>query len=217
MAPWEPSPIWEGEDCYIIGGGPSLRGFEWDLLKDLHTIGCNTAFQLGPEVCSVCAYGDDVFYAHHYKELEQFEGPVVTNVPSMLRRDDAPSYIKAMRRKPKGLWHGDTLGWNSSTGAMAINLALSFGASRVFLLGFDMATHKGEPNWHPNPINTRPQNSVYDRFLRGMGHVARDLESKFPDRQVVNLVGHLGSRLEVFLRAPLEEHEALRGLATWQE
>jgi len=36
-----PDNSWKDEDCYIIGGGPSLKRFNWSLLKGKKTIGIN--------------------------------------------------------------------------------------------------------------------------------------------------------------------------------
>ena len=40
-----PDKAWEGKPCFIIGGGPSLEGFDWNRLKGKRTIGINRAFE----------------------------------------------------------------------------------------------------------------------------------------------------------------------------
>jgi len=40
-----PDNSWKGEDCYIIGGGPSLARFNWSLLKGKKTIGINRVYE----------------------------------------------------------------------------------------------------------------------------------------------------------------------------
>ena len=44
---WEvlPDQAWKGHPCIIIGGGPSLIGFNWRLLRGWRTIGINRAFE----------------------------------------------------------------------------------------------------------------------------------------------------------------------------
>ena len=36
---------WTGHPCFIIGGGPSLKGFDFNLLEGRKTIGINRAFE----------------------------------------------------------------------------------------------------------------------------------------------------------------------------
>ena len=43
------SDSWKGKRCFIIGGGPSLSDFDFDILKDELTIGINkTLIQFSP-------------------------------------------------------------------------------------------------------------------------------------------------------------------------
>ena len=53
MPIWIPQEKWKDEDVFIIGGGDSLRTFNFDVLKDELTIGCNTAFSLGSDICKI--------------------------------------------------------------------------------------------------------------------------------------------------------------------
>ena len=210
MIYWTPPKIWRGQDCYIIGGGPSLQMFDWELLRPRHTIGCNAAFKLGHEICEICVFGDYSFLGTFEDELKTWEGLVVTNLPVPFTRDRA--WIRQMRRIPKGLATGDALAWNSNTGAVAINLALSLGVARVFLLGFDMTLRDGKSNWHTHSTCKNPNNAaVYPRFIRGFAKLKKALDADFPDRQVINLVGSEGSELGDFPRESLEEHFALEG------
>ena len=39
------SNSWLDQRCFIVGGGESLRGFDFNTLKNEHTIGINKAFQ----------------------------------------------------------------------------------------------------------------------------------------------------------------------------
>jgi hypothetical protein len=200
MGSWTPTTIWEGQDAYIIGGGRSLRSFDWSLLHGKNTIGCNDAFKLGVDVCKVCIFGDMNFWRTYYEGLQKFSGMVVSALQAL--RKDSPEWLKIVDRKARGL-HTDAIGWNTNTGAMAVNLALLFGARRVFLLGFDMQMTDGKPNWHDDVI-TKPNPKVYNKFLSAFQFVARDLALKFPGRQIINVTD--GSRLDVFPKVSLKDH-----------
>jgi len=161
-------PIWRGT-CFIIGGGPSLKGFKWQLLKGQRVIGCNDAYQLGSWV-DVMHYGDEGWFDNWYKKkigresLRKFPGLKTCSCVSHLHIPD----VKVFRRLNHGIegiesrWE---LAWNQSTGAQAINLAILLGARRIILLGFDMKPEGEDNNWHSNSIH-KANPDVNARHLR---------------------------------------------------
>lgn len=192
MPEWIPEPIWQDEEVFIIGGGSSLRDFDWLLLRDEHTIGCNQAFRLGPEICDVCIFCDIKFIFRDnnprkgfYDELERFPNPVVTN-NNVLGKRKIP-WLKYMPRKVRGLGR-TSLGYNKNTGAAAINLALLMGAKIVYLLGFDMFLDKqGRPNWHDKLLD-KPCEKTYVQMLEPFDkYIKKDLETMFPECRVINV------------------------------
>jgi hypothetical protein len=209
---WKPEPIWQGQDVFIIGGGPSLRDFNWELLRKENTIGCNNAFRLGPEICKVCVFVDRKFLfdgpkprVGAYDELAKFSGLVVTNCTQLIGGNEP--WIKLMQRQTRGL-HYDALGFNASAGATAINLALLLGAVKIYLLGFDMhLDEKGKPNWHNYQID-KPSKDVYARMLVAFGNVSWDLKIKFPNCSVINVTDD--SDLSLFPKVGTKEFWANR-------
>ncbi len=184
MPRWTPEAKWQDQDVFIIGGGHSLEPFDFNLLKPELTIGCNTAYQYGIEICKICFFGDSKWWKEHKERLEQFKGAVFTNVPQ-LQKDTTP-WLWIMGREQRGLSH-TALGWNNNTGAGAVNLALLLGAKKVFLLGFDMHLSKnGKPNWH-NQLLDKPNKNVYLKFIKGFGRLAKDLPEKFPGSEIFNV------------------------------
>jgi len=206
MPVWNITPIWKDKECFIIGGGYSLKksSFDWNLLKSEYTIGCNDAFQLGVSICKVCIFGDKKWFlgdttrklAGHQKQLELFTGMVFTNLPKLLHTDI--SWLNTLKRSGRGL-HTDCLGWNQNTGFAAINLALLFGCSAIYLLGFDMKMIDGKHNWHNNRMDSSGD-EVYRNFLQTQKRVQKDWKEKFPNQQIVNLVKPppLDSNLTIF-------------------
>jgi hypothetical protein len=169
---WTPTREWEGQDAFLIGGGASLSGFEFKSLIGRNVIGCNDAFHLGPEIVSICAFGDHGWWQRNRFKLEKWTNRLVTNSPSVMPFK-VPNMLK-MHRLRDGIQTGNKLGWNYSTGAMVINLAVSLGAKRIFLLGYDCGNIGKEHHWHQH--NQKPIHvGSYHRFLEGFETVKRSL------------------------------------------
>jgi len=204
MPKWIPEPKWIGQDVYIIGGGTSLKGFDWNLLKGKRTIGCNAAFILGADICNICIFGDTKFFNKYSRDLESFKGIVATNDPH-LQKNDLP-WLWTMPRSSVGL-HVNSLGWNYNTGASAINLALILGAKRIYLLGFDMKLSKDKKmNWHKKGCD-KPDENICHRMNENFYHVFKDWKKKFDDREIINVTDD--SALKVFPKVGVKEF--------WQE
>lgn len=142
------SPILEGEDVFVLGGGPSLRNFDATLLEGREVIVTNEAFLLAPWARAL-VFVDFHWWSRRMPEVQEtFGGLLIGRGP----------YRDAYRR------HGVTnLAYRSgevfsqdprllggrNSGLAAVNAAWLMGASRIFLLGFDMASSPdGRNNFH---------------------------------------------------------------------
>jgi len=188
---WSPSREWEGEDAFIIGGRASLLGFDFTRLAGLHVIGCNDAFRLGPSIVEICCFADVGWWHKNKWELEKFTNRIVTNSPGM-DNFNVPGVLN-MKRVRDGFHTGDTLGFNASTGAVALNLAVLLGAGRVFLLGFDMCLQGTEHHWHKHQTKGILPDS-FARHIRGFDTLRKGLP---PEVQVFNVTDG-SSKLRVF-------------------
>lgn len=169
---------------FIVGGGPSLVGFDWSLLHGRATIGVNFAYRHGVEVCSTCFFSDRKWFDQNEKELAEYPGDVFTHCRSLLPR--APVWLKLLTRHSRGLFK-DALCFGHNSGCGAVNLALMLGARRVLLLGFDcQIPASGKSHWHNWRIQV-PKADTYRRFLDGWKSVADTLPHVFPGREIINL------------------------------
>ncbi len=217
---WNPTKEWEGQPAYIIGGGSSLKGFNFDSLKGKHTIGCNDAYRLGPEIVDIAMFGDGSFFQKAKWDLEKFhkKGGRVLSVSPSLANYKLP-WMLSMARHNIGLTtHASNeallaapwtklkprakVGWNLSTGACAVNVALLLGAVRIYLLGFDMKLNQGKSHWHTHR-NAPTIPSCFTRFLRGFQQIADEMH-KYPDAAVFNVTDG-SSNLHNFTRIPFTE------------
>jgi hypothetical protein len=191
----------------IIGGGPSLRGYDWSpILKQqaqgrLYVIGTNDAYRLG--FPNLVLFGDsDWFFLPnrgdgwgHREALEVYArqgGMVVScSCPSAAEIEEFKKcpFVHHIQRGPlSGLSvNPRSLAWNGNTGAAAINLALLLGATSVILLGFDCKADKnGKGNWHENVKQPVPPPHIYERFTKFFNALASELPRYFPGVPVLN-------------------------------
>ncbi len=195
---WNPPTIWSGQDCYIIGGGPSLTGFDFSVLKGRNVLGCNDAFRLGPEIVSYAVFGDAAFFHRHAREMQESKVLLVTCSPSLMPIQ-FPGLLQLQREK-EGLHSGSSVGWNNSTGAMSINVAISLGATKIYLLGFDCCNQGDKSHWHRHGrMLTRA--FTFDRFNTGFKMIAACLPKNV---QVFNVTDG-SSQLKSFPKVSFQE------------
>jgi len=167
--------MWEGGECWIIGGGPSIAqefGVPEDVISavlsgeqplnayspyfspihDKHVIGVNTAFLLG-EWVDVMFFGDGGFYTSNVVEMNKRTKIKVSSNPNLVKKTrifQGVKYVPRDNSHPEGISNKpNRVSWNLNSGAAAINLAHQFGAKRIYLLGFDMKLGEdGNQWWH---------------------------------------------------------------------
>jgi hypothetical protein len=195
--------------AFIIGGGPSLRKVSLDVLKSEElVIGCNQAYQLGPKIVKVLLFADVAWFHKNVHQLEQMAEAgmkIYSVVPNgnPFEHFNLP-WVTKLRRMNEGLHEFPKLGLNYSTGAAAINLALNLGATKVHLLGFDMAPEEetGRTHWHSQyPHNTSAES--FRRFTLGMAAVKKSLPKFAPSAKVINV--NPDSKLDLFEKVNLQD------------
>ena len=171
---WKVPRIWEGGECWIIGGGPSvtkqfnipvklvqqIRDKELSIhsfspymsfLHDKHVIGVNLALFLG-DWLDIIFFGDYNFYLRHLYPLRDYPGIKVFGNPKGKNPEFQREGIKFLGRDmehPHGLTKDNQkISWNSNSGAASINLAIHLGIKKIYLLGFDMFIDKHNQHWH---------------------------------------------------------------------
>lgn len=194
---WHPKPVWQGMDCFVIGGGISLTAFYWQWLHKERVIGCNDAYILGESVVDICVFGDNGWFCANRDQLAKFKNPVVTNRSATARF--GPTWLRYIPRKPDVLYT-DALGWGNAggnTGVSAINLGLMLGATTVYLLGFDCKRTQERCKWHNRVLNSNTNTTeTYDRFYSTFCRLAQKLPEVYPGRQIINI--NDSSRLDMF-------------------
>lgn len=204
----------DGHAAYIIGGGPSLKSFDFNLLRGRKTVGCNHAFRLGVDICNIVCFVDGgtgrfleqmVDGVPTRDTIFNFPGPIVSNHFDMIN-EPRVHYFAATERivadvvgQPPKLMHG------SNTGVAATHLALKLGANPVYLMGIDMKSHQGQNNWHTYGELPKDQ-EVYNRHTDGFRVLSREYQVFYPGAQIIQLAEDSGMGL--FPVESLSEHFA---------
>jgi len=151
---------WSGKRCFIIGGGESLKGFDFNLLNNELTIGINKSFSsYNPTI----NYSMDVTFYDRMKKGDydnpgekklwekwlDFKGKRVFLTPMNITKFGNEVYLirreirASLNRKDldAGIWGG------SHSGMGAINLAIALGSQEIYLLGYDFVI-KESTHWH---------------------------------------------------------------------
>lgn len=156
-------PIFLGETVYIVGGGPSLEGFDFSSLNNKITIAVNKSF-LHLKNPTVIYWSDYRVYRWYENEiLAHKNAHKITNKPL----PDNAGVINLLSTGKFGLEkdpHGLRDGGNS--GYAAMNLAYHFGAKKIILLGFDMKLINGKSHYHEGyDVNKKPDTKMYERLM----------------------------------------------------
>ncbi len=174
---------WQGKTAVCIASGPSLTADDCELVRQsgLPTIAVNHSWKLA-RFADVLYAGDPLWWDKYGAEVD-IEAERWTHFPSVAQNHGINSSGR-----------GQSV-FNS--GYRAIELAISFGAARVILLGYDCSLTNGI-HWHgPHEQTTNPSarccSKWLDQFARLETHGA----------EVINCSRH--TALTCFPRMPLEQ------------
>lgn len=139
------SGTWDDKPLYIIGGGPSVNGFDFDRIKDKGRIlGVNDGAFNAP--CDALFSLDQTWHKFRKKEIAEFQGEKYFAAPPSfeLKFEGIPDVNYIIRRRSTGFTEDkrDINGVNSGYGAL--HLAYHKRAKEIYLLGFDMRDKPGE-------------------------------------------------------------------------
>jgi hypothetical protein len=152
--------LWDGETVVCIASGPSLTPEDVEAVRGrARVIVVNTSYQIAPWA--------DVLYAADAKWWKWHRGaPTFAGRKYSITKESArwPGVVVLARGASSGLSHDPSrLCLGANGGYQAINLAVLLGASRIVLLGYDMAIGlDGKEHWHADHPN--PTRSPYQTF-----------------------------------------------------
>lgn len=179
-----------GQTVTIIGGGPSLKDFDFQRVAD-PVIAVNDACYAHHSAIIVSI--DASWHYRNGKYLAAYDGYLITD-----RETNRKDAIRIQYHE--GLKHENEFDWTMKaanlSGFVALAVALHLGAKKVVLLGYD-GGYSGDANWYDNPNAATPEgysgkNAYYDIF-------------KHHDIVNVGLDSKINSFRKISIDAPLYE------------
>lgn len=160
---WSCPPLWQGETCFILAGGPSVLDLDLSLLEGRRVIAINCSMATWPDA-DFGIFADPRFRQEYKGLISGFQGQVISFLPIDFSLIRGGAHI--MRRvhskpndpKPAIVMDRDSLYIDRTTTQSAINLAVHLGVSRIVLLGVDMSRDGAGRSHHhkPHPWPTKP-------------------------------------------------------------
>ena len=178
---------WKGQRCFIVGGGESLKGFDFSKLSGELVIGVNRAYEKVD--CTIMFAIDNKLYNWIVKgnlgqeakeKFDNFKGHKVWidsakyPYPKDIFLLDCAGSSGLSHSMKDGLFAGENSGY------AALNLAVCLGANPIYLLGFDM----GGKHWHEDYPEKQSQ-SVYEKYKANFIKAAPELKQR--GIKVINL------------------------------
>lgn len=208
-----PDGAWRNKPCFIIGGGPSLRDFDWNTLRGKRTIGINRVYEkFDPTII----FSMDTRFLlwivqgkYGHEAADSFSRSAAYKIWLCTYNCKLPedvfiirvwkNYQAGFRAFTDKLSNG--IGHGNNSGYAAMNLAACLGADPIYLLGFDMK-YKTEDNhmqthWHDGHPVPHRADTVY-KFYKYFPYAAKG--AKAMNLRIINL--NLDSGLKCFPKKP---------------
>ena len=191
-----PDGSWKGRRCFIVGGGPSLKGFNFPRLNQELTIAVNRSFEyFEPSVILWMDY--QTFYMDLMKGVfgdearRRFMSSPALKVTLNLSKYHYPADVYSIHAAPGGdkritFSLAEGIGSGENSGYAALNFAVCMGANPIYLLGFDMrGDGEGGQAWFHSGYKSDQGEGVYRKFIEAFEYAAPILKDK--GVEVVNL------------------------------
>ena len=201
------------KECYIIGGGPSLGGFDWSKLDGKFVIAINRAYEVLPDA-QIVYFTDDDYYKRHRSAMIAHSGKKYRGRIQRQKIIKDPEVLELqLQQRPYG-WSdqfGELFHGSNSTHA-CIQVAAQLGFDKIYLLGVDMKhqgkfnkqknNNKGTTHWHSGHRRTDPAHA----YKMMMGHYEKLApEAEKRGIKVINVNTPDGTDLKCFPVKSFEE------------
>ena len=169
---------WDDRSTFIVGGGPSLIGFDFERLRGAgHIIGVNASMFRAP--CDVGVSMDYNFIRNNYARLQDFieQGRslyLVMGFHWAEALDAVPGATYLYADPCEGLsLYTNTVRHGATSGYCALNVAVLKHAKRIVLLGFDYGMQAGRHHYHDEYFWHQPGEQNWPAWARRFDAAAK--------------------------------------------
>lgn len=191
---------WKGRRCFIVGGGPSLKTFDWSLLDGELSIAINRAFEFYDP--SVTISMDNRFFT--WLQMGKANStceyrPEITE--RFWKQQCMKIWVQISKRPfPKGIYTlfnggqkgftrlmSDGVSTGENSGFAALNLAVNLGANPIYLLGYDMKGGKDgrQAHFHGGYMEQQLATIYKNKFMPYFENIAPELKER--GFEIINL------------------------------
>lgn len=143
----------EGRSVWLIGGGTSMAGIDLSKLDNEFTIAINHSIE-HYQNADALLFGDKIFLSKTSFDLKSYEGMIFCSekctkskpIDEMLDKDNV--FIFEDRRDEPTLNPRVGLFHPTSSGILALNLAIQMKAKKIYLLGYDYHYSNGKVHYY---------------------------------------------------------------------
>ena len=173
----------EAPRVWILAGGPSLRGFDFDLLHGEVVIAVNRSYEC-PHAGMVVTM-DDRFQrwaiaGEAGMDRERWRNFPGIKIYSACESSEPIQDAMVLARRHKDIEAPiptlENTGAASNSGYSAINIAWAMGAKEIYLLGFDMRGEHGKSAHYHGEYTSAENDSVYEKYRGQLDCAAPRLE-----------------------------------------
>lgn len=195
---------------FIIGGGPSVKDYDKDLLEKVakeDVLSTNNSYILFPESKHL-HFADKVWWDWNRSHvMENFRGPITTSAVGTTARYWENQPVTWLRKKADtGISMDGTTLCGNNAGHQALNLAILWGYKEIYLLGFDMKKGvRGETHWHKLHKRETRISVWRDTMIPGFKTIPESIKQHGLDNEVSVFNCSMDSALEMFPKIELGE------------
>ncbi len=170
----------QGERCFLIGNGPSLKASDLDMLQEETCFGCNMIHKIFDQTqwrpTYMCAIDKELIY-HLYPRFEkEFPYPLFVNRASYNRMQVYPEKLTYVQNiSDDRYWvHGNMMDYyvpsKATVMSFMLELAMYMGFKEICLLGVDCtSTFSGQGHFIQNYMKQEDIQKEYKKIGRRLG------------------------------------------------